>query len=416
MRTEQQQLPGNVTINIQIRFNDIQITESHRQRPLGMGGFGVVYQGEYRGETVAIKQLRAHLSQDMMHAFEQETQIMSQLRHDNVLLLHGVCLEPGHLSMVLPYAPKGSLYSVLRNNSEPLEWPTRIQISIDIGKGLNYLHRTNPMILHRDLKSMNVLLFNHYVAKIADFGLSAIKKEVTTLSNVNQSPMGTIPWMAPELFGFQPRYSTKSDIYAYAILLLEIATRKLPYHHVQDVNEIRIGVKAGERDTEALATVTDVPPFYSLLIQQAWDQIPEKRPDASNIVKTLENILNQLTGMSLTNTISVPSSTSLSSGYQGPTEHEFVKTTSSSTNSVGRRDISNNEAIKEQSKHLQPEKKRLEELQKKEKKQLLKEKQKSDNKKKNEQKDKTPVKNKFEASEKEKEKEKQKNDRESKKN
>lgn len=314
MRTEQHKILTDVKININIQFKDI----IYGTETMDTGGFGVVYRGKYKGETVAIKQLRAQLCEATLKLFENEAKIMAQLRHDNVLMLYGVCLEKGNLSMILPYAPKGSLYGVLRG-TEPLDWPTRIKISLHIARGLNYLHRNNPMIIHRDLKSMNVLLFDNYTAKISDFGLSEIKKEVSSSSNVKKSAVGSIPWMAPEIFGLDPKYSTKSDIYAYAILLLEIATRKLPYHKVQDPTQIQLAVAQGQRDKDALIAVKDVPSFYTVLIQQAWDQIPDNRPEALALVEILEQGLSTVTGVPVQNSHAPSGSSQVSSGYQAAT-------------------------------------------------------------------------------------------------
>ncbi len=101
--------------------------------------------------------------------------------------------------MVMEYLPKGSLYQVLHDSKETLPWnPIRWDIAIDVGKGLSYLHSQN--IVHRDLKSLNVLLDDQYRAKITDFGLAKIKLETNSTTTKTKQGMGTTRWRAPELF------------------------------------------------------------------------------------------------------------------------------------------------------------------------------------------------------------------------
>ena len=104
---------------------------------------------------------------------------------------------------------------------------------MDIGAGLQYLH--DKAIVHRDLKSLNVLLDGNLRAQLTDFGLAQVKIETKTKTAQPEKSVGTRPWMAPELFGLRPKYSFESDIYAYGMTLWEIAARKIPYAGVEDV-------------------------------------------------------------------------------------------------------------------------------------------------------------------------------------
>lgn len=257
---------------------------------LGEGGFGCVYKGKWQYTDVAIKQLKvASMTPKTLQEFEQETQIMSQIAHPNVVKLYGACMELNKYAMVMEYVPKGSLYQQL-HSFEPLSWPMRWQIALDIGKGLTHLHSKN--IVHRDLKSLNVLLDNNYTAKIGDFGLSQVKAESRTVSS--QAPQsatptqpqlaaGTSAWAAPECFiGKKP--AKTMDIYSYGMLLWELAACEVPYKHFISEHIIINFVSSGER----LDIPPETPPSYAKLIAKCWAQRAEDRPKIEEVVQELE--------------------------------------------------------------------------------------------------------------------------------
>jgi sterile alpha motif and leucine zipper containing kinase AZK len=152
---------------------------------LGHGGYGDVYKAIWHGSEVAIKQLHLKtLPTHLKEEFEHEAQVMAQCQYPNIINLYGIVTETGHHALVMEYMPKGSLRGVLNDKSQELSWETRWLIAIDIAKGLSYLHSKN--ILHRDLKSLNILLGNDYHAKICDFGLAKIKLESSSTSTKKQ--------------------------------------------------------------------------------------------------------------------------------------------------------------------------------------------------------------------------------------
>ncbi len=246
---------------------------------LGHGGYGDVYAAQWHGTEVAIKQLHLKtLSHTLQEEFLQEAQIMSQCLFPNIVGLYGICDEPGHNGLVMEYMPKGSLKSLLENKSEEISWNLRWEIAIDIGKGISYLHGKN--ILHRDLKSLNVLLGNDYHAKICDFGLSKIKLESSSSST--KSKTGTVRWRAPESFkrGFKPAESM--DIYSYGMVLWEIASREIPFADAPDEITAMGFIKDGEKET----LPPDCPKPYGTEIQKCWEEA-EKRPSALEVVTHL---------------------------------------------------------------------------------------------------------------------------------
>ena len=249
---------------------------------IGHGSYGDVYQGEWQGVNVAIKQLHLKtLSTSLLTDFGQEAKIMAQCQFPHIVRLYGVCLEEGHTAMVMEYLSKGSLYHVLHDDKETLPWnPIRWSIALDVGKGLMYLH--NQKIIHRDLKSLNVLLDPQYQAKISDFGLSKIKLESSSTSTKIHKGMGTTRWRAPELFKRRASPNEASDMYSYGMILWEIASRQLPFADAQDDVTVMGFIKDGEKEE----IPQDCPKEYSDLVQQCWD-LPDKRPSARTLVSAL---------------------------------------------------------------------------------------------------------------------------------
>jgi serine/threonine protein kinase len=197
----------------------------------------------------------------------------------HIVGFYGVCTEVGHASLIMEYMPKGSLYGVLQNKREDLPWLIRWNIAIDIGKGIHYLHCRH--ILHRDLKSLNVLLGDHYQAKLCDFGLSKIKIESASTTTNNKA--GTVRWRAPETFkrGYKP--ATSMDIYSYGMVLWEIASRAIPFAD-GDEQTVISWLKDGEKET----IPEDCPEIYGDMIKKCWLDDPQSRPSAQVIPEALE--------------------------------------------------------------------------------------------------------------------------------
>ncbi len=248
-------------------------------KKLGEGGFGEVYLGKWNAQDVAVKKLHSKsLSEKSKEEFKSETKIWSKLRHPNIAQLFGICVPPAPYCMIMPYKKHGSLYSMLQKN-ENLTWSSRKQLAIDIISALHYLHKKN--ILHRDLKSLNVLVSkedNKFRAQLTDFGLSVVKQETTSSSKANnQHAAGTLLWMAPELL--QGKSCSKTtDIWAYGMILLELATQKLPYHssHPSVISSL---IEKGRTPT----IPTNTPSYFADLIRKCW-QDPAKRPSAAQVL------------------------------------------------------------------------------------------------------------------------------------
>ncbi|MBP9726692.1 MAG: protein kinase [Gammaproteobacteria bacterium] len=251
-------------------------------RVLGEGGFGIVYQGAWQRTDVAIKQLKvARLSASAVTSFADEARQHAALRHPHIVALFSVCVEVGHYSMVMEYMPQGSLYDVLHTKEKALPWSLRLTMARHIAVGLAYLH--DQSILHRDLKSLNVLLDNQMNAKLSDFGLSKeVKKETGSTMTSAQPAVGSILWMAPELFKRGAKHDNLSDIYALGIVFWELSSRELPFHADETATPelIKDWVKDGERET----IPSDTPPAFAALITRCWAQRTGDRPANVGVV------------------------------------------------------------------------------------------------------------------------------------
>jgi serine/threonine protein kinase len=256
---------------------------------LGAGAFGTVFRGEWGGHTVAVKVLQTAYSSNSreLDSFRQEIAVLSGLRHPNIIAFLAACTISPDVCIIEELAGGGSLHTKLHGPSgsddrcRPLAIGDAIQVAIDVAQAMAYLH---PSIVHRDLKSQNVLLDSDGRAKVCDFGIAKFKDR-TFVSTMN-GQAGTPAYMAPELFD-GVNATEKVDVYSYAILLWECITGKVPWGHVPSPMQIiyYVGV-LNQRPT----LPKSVPEALKNLIQDCWTVNPKDRP-------TFEQILNRLLEM-----------------------------------------------------------------------------------------------------------------------
>lgn len=194
---------------------------------LGSGGFGSVYKGVLPdGTHVAMKRFK-NCSPAGDEEFFHEVEVISSVKHRNLVALRGCCVDKsdprGHQRIIVyEYMPNGSLHDHLFSQKTFLDWPKRKNIALGIVRGLVYLHQdVQPAIIHRDIKSSNILLDSHWNARVADFGLAKFTPEGAT--HVTTRVAGTHGYVAPEyvLYG---KINEKSDVYSFGVLLLELLT------------------------------------------------------------------------------------------------------------------------------------------------------------------------------------------------
>uniref|UniRef100_A0A0C9S8N7 non-specific serine/threonine protein kinase n=1 Tax=Wollemia nobilis TaxID=56998 RepID=A0A0C9S8N7_9CONI len=192
---------------------------------IGEGGFGAVYRANLEGNrTVAVKRATKTRIRDQK-LFEEELSVLLRIRHPYLVSLIGFCFEREEQCLVFEFVPQGNLYDRLHTKkgvANPLPWASRVHIAFQVAEALEYLHeKPKPPVLHRDIKSSNVLLVDDNNAKLADFGLSRLgpKKDETTFT----TPQGSYGYMDPE-YAIEGKLSLKSDVYSFGVLLLELVT------------------------------------------------------------------------------------------------------------------------------------------------------------------------------------------------
>ncbi|PIN22059.1 Serine/threonine protein kinase [Handroanthus impetiginosus] len=205
---------------------------------IGEGGFGKVYKGVLRNRAnVAVKRSESGHGQGLPE-FQREIMILSKIRHQNLVPLVGYCDEGDEMILVYEFMEKGTLrdhlYSLKGESEEStvgskLSWDQRLRICISAARGLDYLHTgSSRAIIHRDIKSTNILLDEHYVAKVADFGLSRLDQVDQT--HVTTDVKGSFGYMDPEYFRcFQ--LTLKSDVYSFGVVLLEVLCARPVINH-----------------------------------------------------------------------------------------------------------------------------------------------------------------------------------------
>ncbi|KAF3784791.1 Cysteine-rich receptor-like protein kinase 10 [Nymphaea thermarum] len=194
------------------------------ENKLGGGGFGPVYKGELNGRLVAVKRLSEHSKQGLKE-FMNEVVLIAKLQHKNLVCLLGCCIEQGEKMLIYEYMTNGSLDAFFCDpqKRESLDWEKRFSIIMGSARGILYLHQDSRLnIIHRDLKTGNILLDAQMTAKISDFGMARIFSEENDPKATNII-VGTRGYIAPE-YAIGGHFSVKSDVYSFGVLLLEIVS------------------------------------------------------------------------------------------------------------------------------------------------------------------------------------------------
>ncbi|KAI3512377.1 hypothetical protein L1887_19692 [Cichorium endivia] len=250
---------------------------------IGQGSCGTVYHALWNGSDVAVKLfMYQEYPHDLIVLFKQEVSLMKKLRHPNILLFMGAVTSPQHLCIVTEFLPRGSLFRILQRNTTRLDWKRRLRMAMDIARGMNYLHHCNPPIIHRDLKSSNLLVDKNWTVKVGDFGLSRIKHQTYLKTN---SGKGTPQWMAPEILRNE-QADEKSDVYSYGVVLWEITTQKIPW---DDLNPMQVIGAVGFMNRR-LEIPKDVDPLWASLIESCCCSQPQSRPTFQEIILKLKDL------------------------------------------------------------------------------------------------------------------------------
>ena len=328
----------------QLSIKDLDLKEC-----IGHGRFSEVYRAIWHGTTVAAKKLiTGRIDDRFTSEFEKEVYLMGNLRAPNVLQFLGTVYEPPNVIIIVEYMSRGSLYQVLHDPSVDLGWDVVLNMLADTSRGMNYLHECRPPVIHRDLKSHNLLVDEYWRVKVCDFGLSTVmsnvkkvkskkdrkkknvkpntatkakavqkkqpaKKQITVNEKVEYTNIindgyvdyeydyddegddinetlcvdggGTPYWAAPEVVKGLPA-STKSDVYSFGIVMWECATRKVPYDGMAPFKVIYAMGTKGIRPQMP----PNIPFVYSQLMKRCWDDDTNFRPEFSTILDALEQM------------------------------------------------------------------------------------------------------------------------------
>ncbi|KAI3676117.1 hypothetical protein L1987_85716 [Smallanthus sonchifolius] len=289
---------------------------------IGSGGYGMVYRGSLPNrELVAIKRAQHGSTQGGLE-FKTEIELLSRVHHKNLVSLVGFCFDAGEQMLVYEYIVNGTLKDSLSGRKGiRLDWMRRLKITLGAARGLHYLHElADPRIIHRDVKSNNILLDERLNAKVSDFGLSKPLGEADQ-THVTTQVKGTMGYMDPEYYMTQ-QLTEKSDVYSFGIVMLELITARNPIEKGKYiVRQVKEAMDT-QKDLYNLREVLD--PIMSLSSEQLQGlervvdvalrcvkETGNRRPKMSEVVKEIENIM-ELVGMNPN-----AESTSTSESYEG---------------------------------------------------------------------------------------------------
>ncbi|KAL0589680.1 hypothetical protein ABG067_002229 [Albugo candida] len=265
----------------------LNISEIKLGKSIGSGRSGHTFESYWRGTRVAVKVVDCsihtdQMAQEILNEFQREITIVSKLRHPNVILFLGATICPPRYCLVFEYMANGTLSDLIHSRRGLLDF---FQIVKDVAMGMNYLHLCS--VIHRDLKSGNILIDSHGLVKISDFGLSCLLDNGSTSDLTAET--GTYRWMAPEVIRHEP-YSSKADVYSFGIVLWEMIAKDQPFRGMTPI-QAAFAV-ARQRARPALPKHT--PAKLAEFVEYCWHQDPQRRPTFSDILEAIPIIKSTL--------------------------------------------------------------------------------------------------------------------------
>ncbi|KAL7485884.1 hypothetical protein ACHAW6_014307 [Cyclotella cf. meneghiniana] len=309
------------SLSSKISFSELKLVEV-----IGGGGFGQVWRAKWKGTPVAVKVLTGSAQAEtvpkaVIEEFIAEINMVSGMRHPNICLFMGACLDPPNRAIVTELCENGSLWDALRSpllspyqpadgvtrsswplvlydtvtpppttniSSPPIPpagaWPWILvkRVASGTARGMCYLHSGNPPVLHRDLKSANILLDESYTAKLADFGLSRLK---AVRSSGMTGNCGTVQWMAPEVL-CNEAYAEPADVFSFGIILWEMLTKECPY---EGMTPIQCALSVLNQNNRP-AIPDWCPQSFRALIKNCVERNPKDRPTFTQILAALDSL------------------------------------------------------------------------------------------------------------------------------
>nr|XP_043635303.1 probable receptor-like protein kinase At5g38990 [Erigeron canadensis]XP_043635304.1 probable receptor-like protein kinase At5g38990 [Erigeron canadensis] len=292
----------------QVKYDEILLATYNFDESLvvGKGGFGKVYKGKISIGTahvdVAIKRLDLMSNQGATE-FWAEVEMLSKLRHVHLVSLIGYCNYEKEMILVYEYMPHGTLEDHLHELHTPLSWIDRLKICIGAARGLDYLHTGTGIevgVIHRDVKTSNILLHESWAAKISDFGLARVGPTNQPSTYVNTSVKGSFGYIDPNYFA-TGKLTRKSDVYAFGVVLFEVLCQKRPLDESFEcglATWVKESIKEGSLKQIVYSGIrNEIPPKclkeFARIGERCLDSHPNQRPTMSEVVFSLESLLAQ---------------------------------------------------------------------------------------------------------------------------
>lgn len=255
----------------------IDVSEIDMGVEIGKGAYGKVYKGKFRGRVVAIKTIAVKDDKELV-LIRREISLLRECDHSNIVELIGVSKRDEELLLVTEFVDRGELYKVLLDESIEIDWPLRLKVAQDVASGLAHVHSKN--LIHRDIKSENLLVNSNWEVKLCDFGFARAVSHGLHRYTV----CGSMYFNAPELLLGKP-YDQKADVFAYGIFLCELITRG-------GINLVRRKETAFGLDVKALEEhiPKECPPLFWKVAFCCCTYNPQRRPSMSQVEKMLLKI------------------------------------------------------------------------------------------------------------------------------
>lgn len=274
---------GDLSDNWLINFKDLVIGKT-----IGHSSFGMVNQGKLNGTKVAIKTIHCDPSPNApnnLSAFKTEAELNCKLRHPNIVLFMGISIQPTKVCIVTELMSRGNvrdlLVGIVKGESVRLDWSLRQQWALDTARGMAYLHSLDPPMIHRDLKTTNLLVDRGMNVKICDFGLSRFR------SDQLMSAVGTVHFAAPEVLRNE-LYTEKADLFSFGTVMWELYSRECVFEGMAQIHVFQAVIDGNMPDVNE-----GCDDRYRGLLQDCWSLDPTERPTFCEAIDRLSVLVEE---------------------------------------------------------------------------------------------------------------------------
>jgi serine/threonine protein kinase len=294
------------SLDVDVDFDraDIDADSLVLQEVVGVGVTAEVHKGLYKGDFVAVKRFKNLKAMNQKYV-DREIQLLLRLNHPNIVRLCGFCRCPQGVQLVAEFCQGGTLFSLLHMSEVDLVYSQQTKMCLDIATGMRYLHEQTPPIVHRDLKSLNLLLKRPVQScqdvpevQVTDFGLSRIAEAGSFDDGTMTKGVGTIQWMAPECIS-SSTYDLTIDVFSYGVCVFEVMAQEPPYDELDEGTDVKAYVLNGGRpDLDAVPP--DTPQAIYDLMEECWAADHRRRPSFGQICERLARAQREPCGEPIT--------------------------------------------------------------------------------------------------------------------